>query len=249
VHTLPRLSLQRSDCVVARKVPYGPGRHSSVVRYWFPAIDHRFRSGMHDLRNFELSSGGADAEVVERVIARERPLAHATLATRGEAAALARAAIEADCSVRFTRVDGASRLPGAEPEVAYTLELCPASPDRLGALLDVDALVEDYRAWFEDAPAWIADDIATTLSDAAEEPTSTFLERALVDPEAAYRAQVLLSEPEEWADRPPATPGAYAHEGLLFGHPPAITAARIGFWHGVEGFDLEYLQLPAVFGA
>lgn len=101
----------------------------------------------------------------------------------------------------------------------------------VGERLDVEALICDWRAYLADCrDPMVLSRVCEELRRVAALPFTAFAGEADVAPEA-------LSN----------DPGGWARAGLLFGYPPASTAAIVGMGLGLDGFaeiDVDPDELP-----
>jgi hypothetical protein len=101
----------------------------------------------------------------------------------------------------------------------------------VGERLDVEALICDWRTYLVSCsnPA-VSDRVCEELRRVAALPFAAFAGDADIAPEAL-----------------PNDPGGWARAGLLFGYPPASTAAVVGMGLGLDGFaeiDVDPDELP-----
>jgi hypothetical protein len=191
----------------------------AVHEYRFPAIQPRFRSRFHGVRNLELSGGGPWRRLMARVVDRLKPLAFFDARARrhpvdgwsgdGDLRAAARFAIANDLCLHhdMCTFDGCV-MEGDRPVVFRFLSTCTFG--RIGELFDLRALLNDYAEY---------------LAVAGEAGNSALHD---IERELARIQRMLLSRFLDFNEvDSDGSPGGYARCGLLLGYPPETTAALI----------------------
>lgn len=212
--------------LVTSRLRYAESFHIPLgceVTYSYPAIPRKFRSPFHAERNFEIMCGGGptateltnDEEIVNRVVAANKPIGFAVTESAEVADHWASAALEARLPFRY--------VPSLESDyanVSYNFRVA-ASQGLVGELFDVQAAITDYETWFGVGEPFGS--IRRHLEYVAGCPLSFGLDFAWV---------------ETWFEEIP-EPGERARCGLLLGYPLEATAAWIGQAEGVDGFSYK----------
>jgi hypothetical protein len=205
----------------------------NAARFTYPRIaSPRFASPLLNDRNYELSGGGPWRDVIGQVTARRKPVgfvdssqprnleeyAQIPELLDDPMRAAAWTALDAGCSVLLYTVTWDDQ---EEPTT-----FCSASINgRIGEVLDVEALIADYRDYTAVGAPQISERIAEEL-------------RAL---ESADVSEFLQFEMIEGDTRAP-SPGDWARRGLLFGYPVETTVAMICGDVGIDGCGVQYID-------
>ena len=176
--------------------------------YRAPRIDACFHSAAHDAANLTAVTMRTVLGDLPRLCAGGKPLSIVTCGA--ELAPLAAAVLE-DGLVE----DGMELRRGANPGT-----LIIAMTGTVGDRLDVEALICDWCAYLAgcDEPAVIAR-VCEELRHVAKQPFTAF-----------------AGDEDVMTQGLPKDPGGWARAGLLYGYPPASTAAIIGMGLRLEGF-------------